>query len=315
MKTALVAIGGNAILRAGQKGSAEEQLCTLEATSGRIAEMIAQGYDVVLTHGNGPQVGNILMQNDAGREVVPAMPIDVCVAESQGLIGYMLQQSLVNALGRRGLSKSVASVITQVVVDPQDPAFQNPSKPIGPYFKRQDAQRLAKEKGWTMGEDKARGGYRRLVPSPRPIDIVEKEAIRRLVFNEECGYVVIAAGGGGIPVVKTQTGYRGVEAVVDKDLAASVLATSIGEKLFIMLTDVPQVYLHYGKLEQEALMKVSASKMRKHLESGEFPAGSMGPKIEAALQFLAKGGEHVIITSPEMLTRALVGKAGTRITA
>lgn len=313
MKTAVVAIGGNAILRAGESGSAEAQLVNLRVTCGRLAEMIAQGYDIVITHGNGPQVGNLLLQQEAGRALVPPMPLDVCVAETQGQIGYMLQQALQRALSLKGLKKAVASVITQVVVDAADPAFQHPTKPVGPYFTREEAERLEREKCWRMMEDEARGGFRRGVPSPMPVDIVEKDVIRRLVFNEDGGYVVIAAGGGGVPVIATEDGYRGVEAVVDKDLASSVLASSIGERLLIFLTDVPHVYLHYGTAEQSAITRITAEELRGYHERGEFPPGTMGPKIEAALSFLCRGGKEVVITSPEMLPSALAGRVGTRI--
>ncbi|MEW5936197.1 MAG: carbamate kinase [Candidatus Thermoplasmatota archaeon] len=313
MKTAVVAIGGNAILRAGESGSAEVQLANLEVTCGRLAEMIAQGYDIVITHGNGPQVGNILLQQEAGKALVPPMPLDVCVAESQGQIGYMLQQTLQRALAAKGHEKTVASVITQVVVDAEDPAFQTPTKPIGPYFTREEAELLEREKGWRMMEDEARGGFRRVVPSPVPVDILEKEAIKRLVFNEDGGYMVIAAGGGGVPVIATEHGYRGVEAVVDKDLASSVLASCIGERLLIFLTDVPHVYLNYGTEDQTPISLVSAEEIRMHHERGEFPPGTMGPKIEAALLFLGKGGKEVVITNAEMLLAALDGRAGTKI--
>ena len=313
MLTATIAIGGNAILRAGQKGTAKEQLANLRKVCETIATLIEQDYDVVLTHGNGPQVGNIVLQQDSCTDTVPAMPLDVCVAESQGMIGYMLQQTLQSALARRKIMKCVCSVVTQVVVDAGDPAFNKPTKPIGMYFSKEMAEKMAKERGWAMKEDKARGGYRRLVPSPRPIDIVEKDSIKRLVFNPSGGYIIIAAGGGGIPVISTPQGFKGVEAVIDKDLASGVLASSIDEKLFIMLTDVPQVYIAYGKPDQHALAKTTAAKMREYMKNGEFPAGSMGPKVEAAISFLEKGGKEVIITSPEALLDALAGKAGTRI--
>jgi carbamate kinase len=312
-KMALIAIGGNAILQSDEFGSAEEQLENIKITCAHIANMLQKGYDVVITHGNGPQVGNILLRNEIAEGITPAMPMDVCVAESQGQIGYMIQQSLVNELAQLSIKAGVTSLITQVVVDAQDEAFENPTKPIGPYYPEGEAERLAKEKGWTMMEDKAREGYRRVVPSPEPIEIVESETIKRLAQGDEGKEIVIAAGGGGVPVVRMELGLKGVEAVVDKDLASQVLANSIKANLLIMLTDVEKVAINFGKPEQEDLSEISVTQAKKYLREGHFPPGSMGPKIVSAIRFLKKGGEEVIITTPENLEKALLGERGTRI--
>lgn len=315
MKTAVVAIGGNALLLASEKGTLENQQARVNRTCRHLVKMVKNGYDIVITHGNGPQVGNILLQNEMSKSQVPPMPLDVCVAETQGQIGYLIQQSLANELKKAGIDKTVASIVTQVMVDKNDKAFKNPTKPIGPYYKKRRAEELIAIEGWVMKEDKARGGYRRVVPSPEPIDIVEKDVIRRLVFGgENQGEIVIVAGGGGIPVIKERNGYRGVEAVIDKDLASSVLATSIDEKLIIMLTDVKKVSINFKKKNQEDLSEVHLEEIRKYCEEGHFPPGSMGPKIQAAVRFLEKGGERVVITSIESLESALKGKEGTHIT-
>lgn len=280
-----------------------------------LVKMIKDGYDIVITHGNGPQVGNILLQNELSKEKVPSMPLDVCGAMSQGLLGYLIQQTLTNLLEEEKLKKTVVSIVTQVVVREEDPAFKNPTKPVGQYYSEEEAKELMKEKGWVMKKDNVRGGYRRVVPSPEPIDIVEKEAIKRLVFsgqNQE--YVVVAAGGGGIPVIKTPIGYKGVEAVIDKDLASSALANAIDEKFFVILTDVEKVYLNFGKPDHLALSHLSLSEAEKHYAEGQFPSGSMGPKILASIRFLQRGGEKVLITSGEKLRDALEGKTGTLIT-
>jgi carbamate kinase len=312
-KMALIAIGGNAILQPNEDGSAEEQLKNIDITCGHIANMMKKGYNVVITHGNGPQVGNILLRNDIAEGITPAMPMDVCVAESQGQIGYMIQQSLINRLAELNIKARVTSLITQVMVDAQDEAFENPTKPIGPYYPEGEAERLAKEKGWTMMEDKAREGYRRVVPSPEPIEIVESETIKRLVEGDDGKEIIIAAGGGGVPVVRTELGLKGVEAVVDKDLASQVLATSIKANLLIMLTDVDKVSINFGKPEQEDLSEMSVADAKKYLRDGHFPPGSMGPKVKSAIRFLENGGEEVIITTSENLEKALVGERGTRI--
>jgi carbamate kinase len=236
----------------------------------------------------------------------------MCVAETQAEIGYLLQQELRNELGRRGLKRNVTSLVTQVLVDPRDPAFRNPSKPVGPYYTKTAAAGLRRRKHWKMVYDK-RGGWRRVVPSPRPLEIVETATIRRLLFTGTTDEVVIVGGGGGIPVVRRAGRLVGVEAVVDKDLAASVLATGIGEKLFLILTDVPHVSIGFGTPRARRLPRLTAGELRRHFEAGEFPPGTMGPKVEAALAFLAHGGERAVITNLPSLRAALAGKAGTTI--
>lgn len=312
MKTAVIAIGGNAILPAKDTGTAEGQRIRIRDTCRHIAAVIQRGWDVALTHGNGPQVGNILLQNEEAVDKVPAMPLDVCVAESQAQIGYMLQQELANELASRGLRRNVVSIVTQVVVDPNDPAMQNPTKPIGPYYDRERARDLEKARGWKMVYDR-RGGYRRVVPSPKPIDIVERATIERLLFTGTSDWVVIVAGGGGVPVVRNGEQLVGVEAVIDKDLAAAVLAMSIKEKVLVMLTDIAHVSLDFGKVEQVNIGGMTIAEAKDYMAKGHFPAGSMGPKVEAAIDFLEHGGARVIITNPENLERALDGVAGTTI--
>jgi len=315
MKTATIAIGGNAILKSGEKGTFEEQMRNVRQTARMIADLVEEEYDLVLTHGNGPQVGNVLLQNEAAKDIVPKMPLDVLVSETQGWIGYMLQQGISSELAIRGiLGMNVVTIITRVVVSPDDPAFSNPTKPIGPYYKDDEAKLLMAVKGWKMVKDEMRGGWRRLVPSPEPKDIVEKDSIRRLVFTGgRSNYIVIAAGGGGIPVIPTPDGYTGVEAVVDKDLAAGVLASAVEEKLFVILTDVPCVYLNYRSPDRQPLGKVTLDEIKKYYDEGHFPPGSMGPKVLASIRFLEKGGEEAIITSPEELKNALLRGKGTHI--
>ena len=312
MKKLIVAVGGNAILPAGDPGDATGQLRRLAETSSKLADLVAAGYDLIVTHGNGPQVGNILLQNEESRQKVPAMPLDVCVAESQAQIGYLFQQALANEFAARRISKGVACVVTQVLVDPSDPAFGMPTKPIGPYYAREDELVLKRAKGWKMVYD-PRGGYRRVVPSPRPVDVVEKDVLVRLV-NQGDGRVIIAVGGGGIPVIRKEGRLVGVEAVIDKDLASAVLARAIGWKLLAIVTDVPQVALDFGKPTQRPMDRMTVADARKHLTEGQFPAGSMGPKIEAILDFLEAGGERAVITDMDHLVQAVDGKAGTQIT-
>ncbi|RLF48820.1 MAG: carbamate kinase [Thermoplasmata archaeon] len=310
-KTAVIGVGGNAILRAGEDGSVECQMKNISITAKYIVDLIESGFDIVLTHGNGPQVGNILLQNEIAKDKVLPMPLDVCVAESQGQIGYLLQQGIKNELLARGIEKDVVSIITRVIVDENDPAFKKPTKPIGGYYGEKEALKLIREKGWKMVKDDARGGYRRVVPSPTPRKIVEWHSVKIL---REKGMVVIAAGGGGIPVIERNGRYFGVEAVVDKDLATAVLAREIGEKLMIILTDVPKVSLNFGEENQIDLDLVSLEDIKRYNVEGHFPPGSMGPKIEAAIMFLESGGEKVIITEPERLKAALRGDDGTIIT-
>ena len=313
MKTAIIAIGGNALLPVKDSGTAEGQRRRTRETCRSLATMIQKGWDIALVHGNGPQVGNILLQNEAAQATVPSMPLDVCVAESQAQIGYMLQQELANELAARGIGKNVVSIVTQVIVNQEDPAMRNPTKPIGPYYDKDRAEELKRTRGWRLAYDR-RGGYRRVVPSPKPIDIVEKTTIERLMFSGTTDWVVIVAGGGGVPVMKKDGQLVGIEAVIDKDLAAAVLAKAVKEKLFIMLTDVAHVALNFGKVEQVNIGRMTVAEAKQYMSEGHFPPGSMGPKIEAAVDFLEGGGERVIITNPDNLERALDGVAGTTIT-
>ena len=305
----VIALGGNAIIPAGGRGTIDEQRNLTNDTMRQVARLIASGRKVVLTHGNGPIVGNIVERNEAVKERIPPMPLDVCGADSQGGIGYMIQQSLRNELDTEGLSKEVVSIVSQVIVSEDDEAFQNPTKPIGPFYSRGDADRLAREKGWTMKNDADRG-HRRVVPSPMPIEIVEAGVISRLLAADT---VVIGVGGGGIPVVRRGGRLIGIEAVIDKDRAAAVLARNAGAERLIILTNVEEVYVRFGKPDREALGEIGLSGIRKLHESGEFPAGSMGPKIEAAIDFIESGGERVIISHARKLLDACEGKAGTHI--
>jgi len=306
----VVALGGNAILKPGQEGTVAEQFANVEETCRQIAEMIASGCEVVVTHGNGPQVGNILIQNECAAGDVPAMPLDVCGAESQGLIGYMIQRSIANELRRRGLERDVATVVTQVLVDQNDPAFDNPTKPIGPHYSSERAQALRDDKGYKIKE--TAHGWRRVVPSPRPIAICELQTVRRLV---EGGVVVVASGGGGIPVISLEGGQLvGVEAVIDKDLAGQRLAQDLEASIFLVLTDVEQVMLDFNKPTQRPIDHMTMEEAERFLDQGQFPPGSMGPKVRAAVAFVKEGGRQAIITSLEKATEALKGNAGTVIT-
>ncbi len=312
-KGLVIAIGGNAIQPAGEPATADAQRHRIEETAAKLADLIQAGYDVVVTHGNGPQVGNILLQNEEARNQVPAMPLDVCGAESQAQIGYLLAQALRNEFAVRRVVRGVAAVVTQTLVDANDPAFANPTKPIGPFYSREADLIVKRAKGWKLVEDKARGGWRRVVPSPQPLDIIEKDVILRLVGDGD-GNVVICTGGGGIPVVRRNGRLVGVEAVIDKDLGAAVLARVLGWKGLVIATDVAQVALGFGKPTQRFLDRMTVAEAKQHLAEGQFPPGSMGPKVEAAVEFLESGGEYVVVTDLEHLVAAVDQKAGTRIT-
>ena len=314
MKTAVIAVGGNAILRPGDALTPENQMKHVRTTSGGLADLIQKGYDIVITHGNGPQVGNILLRTEIAKDEVPPNALDVCVAESQGQIGYMLQQALSSEFAERGMNKIAVSMVTQVVVSETDPAFANPTKPVGRFYTEDEAKRLEREKGWKMVVDRRKRGWRRVVPSPEPIAIVESTPVRRLVFGgEDQAEVVIACGGGGIPVVRKDGRYVGVEAVVDKDLAAALLANSIRERLFVIATDVENVFVDFGRPSQKPLMRATLSEIKALYEDGQFPPGTMGPKILAAIRFLEGGGEEVVITATEKIAEALEQGAGTHI--
>ncbi|GFN22338.1 carbamate kinase [Thermanaeromonas sp. C210] len=311
-KTVVLAFGGNAIIRPGQKGTYEEQKANIQETCRQLVDLVRDGYRLVLTHGNGPQVGNILIKNEVAKDVVPPMPLDVLVSDTQASIGYIIQQTLSYELARAGLKVPTVSIVTQVVVDPSDPAFQNPTKPIGPFYSEQEARKLIEEKGYQMVEDSNRG-WRRVVPSPKPLEIVEKEAVKALL---QAGIIVVAAGGGGIPVVRKPDGsLEGVEAVIDKDRAARLLASEVGAEFLFLLTEVEQVYLDFGKPTQRAVSRLTVEEAKKYLAEGQFPPGSMGPKIEAAISFVEAGGEKAIIGSLSKAAAAVAGRSGTAVVA
>lgn len=309
----IFALGGNAILPAGHAGTIEEQYALTTATMGVVAERVVAGDRVAIVHGNGPVVGNILLRNEAAKALIPPMPLHICNADSQGGLGYMVQQVLGNEMHRRGVPVSIAAVVTQVEVDPADPAFAKPSKPIGPFYHDLGQVRdLRERKGWVLAEDAGRG-FRRLVPSPRPRSLVEGEVIRAL-FRQ--GVVVIAAGGGGVPVVRRSDGsWQGVEAVVDKDLSAALLGRLLGAGMLVLVTAVEHVSRHFGRPDEEDLPRLNTRELRILLDEGEFPAGSMRPKMEAALDFLVGGGERVVVASTHNLALALAGRSGTQITS
>jgi len=309
MKTMLLAVGGNSLIRAGEKGTIAEQLANARRTAVEIVALCQSGYRIVLTHGNGPQVGAALLRSERGASQVPGHSLDVCDASTQGEIGYLLQQSLQSELRRAGVHVPVVTVLTQSVVSPDDPAMQHPSKPIGPFYSHSDAEERRRLFGWQIVEDAARG-YRRVVPSPEPIEIVELEVIRDLV---EQGVLVIACGGGGIPVIWKDTTLTGVEAVIDKDRASALLASCLGVDLFVISTDTDYVYLDYKKPAQRPLTEVGEDELEAYLKAGHFPPGNMGPKVESVLRFLRNGGSEAIITSCENLRQAVAGSAGTHI--
>jgi carbamate kinase len=308
-RTALIAIGGNSLIRAGEKGTIDEQLANTRRTARAVVGLIQDGFNLVLTHGNGPQVGAALLRSERASDQVYGQSLDVCDATTQGEIGYLLQQSLQNELQAVGLRVPVATVLSQAVVRADDPAMRHPTKPIGPFYSRADAEERARVHGWQVVEDAARG-YRRVVPSPEPIEIVEEPVIRMLLAQ---GVLVIAAGGGGIPVIRTPEGLQGVEAVIDKDRVSALLASRLGVDTFIISTDADRVYLDYRKPAQRPLGRVTAAEMAAHFAAGQFPPGNMGPKVESALRFLEKGGSEVIITSYEHLRAAAQGETGTHI--
>ncbi|QTA37978.1 carbamate kinase [Thermosipho ferrireducens] len=307
-KLAVVAIGGNAVNRPGEKPTAENMFKNLEQTAAFLVRMLDE-FDIAITHGNGPQVGNLLVQQDIAKDKIPPFPIDVNDAQTQGSLGYMIAQSLKNELKKHGKDLQIAAVVTQIVVDKDDPAFKNPTKPVGPFYSEEEAKKLAEEKGWVIVEDAGRG-WRRVVPSPKPLDIIEKDVIKLLLQND---IIVIGAGGGGIPVVKENDIIKGVEAVIDKDRASALLAKEIGADVLIILTGVEKVCLNFGKPDEKPLNIIKVSEAKKYLDEGHFPKGSMGPKIEAAIDFVESTGKECIITDMKALDRALRGETGTRI--
>lgn len=316
-KTFVIALGGNSILRAKEKGTAEEQYANIDRTAEQLLGLLNGENRIVITHGNGPQVGNLLLADEAAKDVVPPMPLDILGAQTEGFMGYMIQNTLANHLRQAGAPHNITTVITQVIVDEHDPAFQNPSKPIGPFYNSEQAERLRREKGWNIIEDSARG-YRRVVPSPLPTNIQQARIIKNML---DAGEIVIAVGGGGIPVVRdANRNLSGVEAVIDKDFASAYLAIELDADVLFILTAVEHVYQDFGTPHQKALEELSLAEAKKLLEEGHFGKGSMEPKIRAAIMFLEGVDQNparereVIITLTETALKALEGKTGTRIT-
>ena len=312
MKKLVIALGGNALQEAGKPATAQAQLEVVEKTSEYIADIVERGYEVIVAHGNGPQVGRIVIQNEVASASTPAMPFDVCGAMSQGIIGYHIQQGLSKVLRHRGINKNVVTIVTQVVVDKDDPKFKAPSKPIGPFYTEEEAKAIAAEKGYTMKEDAGRG-WRRVVASPLPVEIVELDAVKTL---NDAGFVVVTVGGGGIPVVRNDAGdLEGVAAVIDKDLASEKLARDMDADALVILTAVEKVSINFKKPDQKDLDRMSAAEAKQYIKEGHFAPGSMLPKIEAALNFVeSKPGRIAIITSLDKAVDAIEGRAGTTIT-
>jgi carbamate kinase len=307
----ILAIGGNSLIKDKNHIALSSQYEAIRETAGYIADLVAEGPRLVITHGNGPQVGFIYRRGELARHELPLIPLDICGADTQGAIGYMIEKALLNDFRRRGIDKRVAVVVTQAIVDRDDPSFKHPTKPIGSFMSEEEAVINKKESGWQIMEDAGRG-FRRVVPSPIPKEIIELDVIRVLL---EMDYIVIAAGGGGIPVIRNEQGeLEGVEAVIDKDLGSSLLARNLGADTFIISTAINAVYLNFGERNQKPLGRVSLPEVKGYLEEGHFKPGSMKPKIEAIIEFLENGGERAIITSPENLLRAVKGEAGTTIT-
>jgi carbamate kinase len=311
-KLAVVAFGGNAMLRPEDRGTQEEQIARAKQAARWLAEIVRHDYRMIVVHGNGPQVGNILVQAEEASTKIPPQSLDIAVAQTEGSMGFMLQQAIRNRLEAIGLGGEVVTVLTEVEVDANDIAFKRPTKPIGPFFTRYRAEALERDLGWTMREDSGRG-WRHVVPSPRPLHILNIHTIEKML---DVAPVVIAAGGGGIPVVRGRDGqWRGIEAVIDKDFASSLLAASLGADLYIVLTGVPRVALDFGKPTQRDVSRMTVLEAEQHLADGQFPPGSMGPKIEASVQFVKKTGKQVLITDVEHLRDSLDGNDGTVIVA
>ncbi|MEM3638290.1 MAG: carbamate kinase [Conexivisphaerales archaeon] len=312
----VIALGGNALLQRGEKGTFEEQYSNVRRTAEKIAGILDDGYMLAVTHGNGPQVGATLLRHDAGSRLysLPAFPMDVCGAETQGFIGYMIQQALDKEFIRKGMNRKAVTVITRVLVDENDPAFANPTKPVGPFYTKEQADELSRKNPQLIFKEDSGRGYRRFVPSPDPKEILEKDQIEQLV---KMGYVVISTGGGGIPVVARRSEgsveYHGVEAVIDKDLAAERLATLLAAEKLVILTDVDAVYLNYGRQDAKALGRVRVSEMKDYIGRGYFATGSMEPKVRAAIRFVSNGGREAIIANLNRLEQALAGSSGTRV--
>lgn len=308
-ETLLIAVGGNALLRAGQKGTIAEQIANAELMAERITDVAEQGYNLIITHGNGPQVGAQLLRSEMSSSHTYSLPLDVCVAMTQGEIGFILQSALQKAFLRRGITTPVAALVTQVLVDENDPAFQHPTKPIGPFYSKETAMKKQQELGWSIIEDAARG-YRRVVASPQPISVLELDVIQKCI---DADMVVIACGGGGIPVIQKNGDIIGIEAVIDKDRASALLASQLHIQRMIISTEVEYVCLNFKKSDESPIQRINVSQAKKFLGEGQFLEGSMKPKIEASVQFLEAGGEEVIITNPESLFASLQGRSGTHI--
>jgi carbamate kinase len=309
-KLAVVALGGNALLRGNQSGTIVQQEKNTYETCVNLIELIRNEFNLVITHGNGPQVGNIMLRNEAGFNAykIPKMPLDICVADSQGGIGYMIERQIKNILLENNLNKNVLTIISEVLVDINDPAFQNPTKPIGTFFLKEEAELLARTNNFVFKEDPRKRGWRRVVASPDPLDIINKEIIKEIALE---GNIVITAGGGGIPVyLNDKNHFQGIEAVIDKDMASALLASEINADKFFILTDVAYVYINFSKPDQKALEVVKLDEIIKYYEEGEFASGSMGPKIKAAINFVQKTGNETIITEATQLNNK---KTGTRI--
>jgi carbamate kinase len=308
-QSAVIAVGGNSLIRAGERGTIPEQIANSRVISKAIVGLLQTGLQVVITHGNGPQVGAQLLRSERAAGQVYEQGLDVCVAATQGEIGYLLQQSLQLELELAGIRKPVATILTQVRVNADDPAFARPTKPIGPFYSRAAAEDKIRQFGWDMVQDADRG-YRRVVASPVPVEIIETDIIRHIMSQ---GILVIAAGGGGIPVIQKNGGIRGVDAVIDKDRASVLLAMQLAADLLVFSTDADYVYVRYKQPGQRALKRVGLQELEGYQAAGEFPPGSMGPKVEACVTFLKAGGKKAIITSLENLAGAVTGEAGTQI--
>ena len=309
-KLAVVAFGGNALLKSGQKGTIDEQEANARVACENLLKLLKRDYNFVITHGNGPQVGNILLANSAGHEVhgIPDMPLDVAVAYSQGFIGYMIEQQLRNVLRENEMFMDIITMITQVIVNKQDPAFSNPTKPVGPYYSKEDADKVMAETGAIFKEDSRGRGWRKVVASPRPLIISNTNAISKLARAHN---IIIAVGGGGIPVYyKTHDVLEGIDAVIDKDLASSLLARQINADKFFILTDVPKVCINFNTPQERAIDKMNINEAQQYYDEGQFAPGSMGPKVKAAIQFVESTGKDAIITSIERLG---IDNGGTRI--
>jgi carbamate kinase len=309
-KLAVIAVGGNSLIKDKHRQSVEDQYDCIVDTAHHIVRLIEKGINVVITHGNGPQVGFILLRSEIAKDQIHEIPIPSAVADTQGAIGYQLQQAIRNILRKKGSKKNIVTVVTQVLVDQNDPAFQNPNKPIGPFFSREEAETKRNKYNWDVQEDAGRG-WRRVVASPEPVEIIELQTIRNLIEND---FLVVAVGGGGIPVIRNKNdNLEGVPAVIDKDRASALLAENLQADFLIISTAVEQVYLNFGKENEQALSHITLEDARKFMAEGHFAKGSMLPKIEAAVKFLENGGKQVIITTPEKLADAVEGNAGTRI--